>query len=288
MKISPLIALAALLAPAFTLAIALAPSAVEWSRRDQSGSVFAMMLGDGRKLLANQFFTMADVYFHSGYYPSVFDQNAEAEKEIIAASHGNKESEEDEKNEDFLGKPRDWIDAFGRNFKITRHTHLEHGTEREILPWLRLAADLDPQKIETYTVGAFFLREHLDRPRQAEMFLREGLRNNPGNCEILFELGRLYHESAHDPNRARNVWQLALQEFSRLPPETQKDDRLIFEEITVNLARLEDQAGNWAQAIKWFEAAKKVSPAPEALQRQIDGIRNKMDAPRPAAPLKHN
>ena len=31
-------------------------------------------MGDSRQLFANHFFTKADVYFHSGYYPSVFDQ----------------------------------------------------------------------------------------------------------------------------------------------------------------------------------------------------------------------
>jgi hypothetical protein len=199
MKLSPLLALVALLALAFTLATGLASRADRWSRRDQSGNLFGMLFGDGRKLFANQFFTMADVYFHSGYYPSVFDQKSAAEKEIISASHGKKETEDDEKNEDFLGKPKDWIDAFGRHFRITQHTHLENHTEREILPWLRLAADLDPQKIETFTVGAFFLREHLNRPDQAEAFLREGLRNNPANCEILFELGRIYQREQSRP-----------------------------------------------------------------------------------------
>jgi tetratricopeptide (TPR) repeat protein len=293
MKISPRIALAALLALGFALAVDLAPRAAEWSRRDKSGSVFAMMFGDGRKLLANQFFTMADIYFHSGYYPSVFDKNSEEEKEIISASHGKKETEEEEKNEDFLGKPMDWIEAFGRNFKITKHTHLENGNEREILPWLRLAAELDPQKVDTYTVGAFFLREHLNRPDQAEVFLREGLRNNPGNCEILFELGRIYHESAHDPDRARNVWELALRDWLKLTVEMQKenkltagqerDNNLIFEKITVNLARLEDETGHYPEAINWFEAAQKVSPARDALQQQIDAIKKKIAEPRPPA-----
>ncbi len=281
MKISPPLTLAALLALAFTLAIGLAPQAAGWSQRDKAGNVFGLMFGDGRKLFANQFFTMADVYFHSGYYPSVFDKNSDEEKEIISHSHGKKESEEDEKNEDFLGKPKDWIDAFGRNFKITKHTHLEHGNEREILPWLRLAADLDPQKIETYTVGAFFLREHLNRPDQAEAFLREGLRNNPDSCEILFELGRLYHESLHDLNRARNVWELGVRKYLALPPASQKESKLIFEEIVVNLGHLEDEAGNYAQAINWLHAAQKVSPAPDALQVQIDAIQKKISAKQP-------
>jgi len=36
-----------------------------------------MMFGDGTQAVRESFFTMADVYFHSGYYPSVFDQNSE-------------------------------------------------------------------------------------------------------------------------------------------------------------------------------------------------------------------
>ena len=286
MKIPPLSTLVGLLALAFTLATGLALTTDKWSSRAKSDNLFGMLFGDGRKLFANHFFTMADVYFHSGYYPSIFDKNSGEEKEIISASHGKKESEEDEKNEDFLGQPRDWIDAFGRNFRITQHTHLENHNEREILPWLRLAADLDPQKIETYTVGAFFLREHLGRADQAEAFLREGLRNNPDSCEILFELGRVYHDSNHDAERARNVWLLGIKKFFLRPPDQQKEDKLIFEGLVVNLAHLEDEAGNYGAAINWLQAAQKVSPAPGALQKQIDELQKKLAALVPVTPGK--
>ena len=285
MKFSPLLTLVALLALAFTLATGLASRADHWSRQDKSGNLFGMLFGDGRKLFANQFFTMADVYFHSGYYPSIFDR-AGKESEISEVSHGHTDSPDDEIKEDFLGKPMDWIDTFGRHFRITQHTHLEHHNEREILPWLRLAADLDPQKIETFTVGAFFLREHLNRPDQAEMFLREGLRNNPDSCEILFELGRLYHESRHDLDRARNVWELGVRKFLALPLPQQKDDKLVLEELIVNLANLENEAGNYGQAINWYEAAQKMSPNPAALQEHIDQLRKKLTAQIPVAPGK--
>ena len=222
MKASPYLVLALVLTVCFTLATGIEPRAATWSNRAKSDNVFSMLFGDGRRLFANQFFTMADVYFHSGYYPSIFDLREEGQKEIVAESHGHTDSPEDEIKEDFLGKPKDWIDRFGRHFRITEHTHLEHGNEREILPWLRLAADMDPQKIETYTVGSFFMREHLNRPREAEAFLREGLRNNPDSYEILFELGRLYDENYHDTDRARNVWQLALHKWSQQDPEAVK------------------------------------------------------------------
>jgi tetratricopeptide (TPR) repeat protein len=285
MKISPLLMLCALLTLAFTLATGpLASRAENWSQRTKSDNLFGMMFGDGRKLFANQFFTMADVYFHSGYYPSIFDQRSAEEKEVISASHGRKETEEDEKKEDFLGKPKDWIDAFGRHFRITQHTHLENGNEREILPWLRLAAELDPQKTETYTVGAYFLREHLNRPDQAESFLREGLRNNPDSCEILLELGRVYNEGMTNRTRARNVWELGDKKFQAQTPEMQKTDDIVDEALLVNLAYLEKADGNYDAAIRWFLAAKKLSPAPEALQKQIDDIQKKQGLQIPLVP----
>lgn len=286
MKISPWLSLVALLALMFTLATGLATRADNWSQRSKSDNLFAVIFGDSRKLFANQFFTMADVYFHNGYYPSIFDLGAAEQKEIISASHGRKETEEDEKKEDFMGRPKDWVDAFGRHFRIMEHMHLANNNEREILPWLRLAADLDPQKIETYTVGAFFLREHLHRPDQAEAFLREGLRNNPDSAEILFVLGRIYREDKNDPDRARNLWLLGVKKYRSLPPEAQKHNELIFEELGGNLARLEDAAGNYGQAIDWLREVQKVSPSPEALQEQIDALQKKLAAPVPVTPGK--
>ena len=281
MKAATSLIFAVLALVAFSLATQLDLAATGWSRADRSGNFLGLMFGDGRKLLGNQFFTMADVYFHSGYYPSVFDQKAEGQKEIIAASHGKKEDEEDEKNEDFLGKPKDWVDAFGRNFKITQHTHLEAGREREILPWLRLAAELDPNKIETYTVGAFFLREHLHRADQAEAFLREGLRHNPSSCELLFELGRLYRDHNHDSDHTRNVWHLAVNRYLALKPDEQKESRIVFEEIAVNLGQLESDAGRYEDAINWFRAGQQVAVNPGALQDRIEAVQKKIPAKQP-------
>jgi tetratricopeptide (TPR) repeat protein len=275
MKISPWLAVAALLVLVFTLATSFAPHADEWTRRQNAGGFMGMLLGDSRQLFANQSFTEADVYFHSGFYPSIFDQNAEQQKEIITASHGSKESEEDEKKEDFLGKPKDWIDAFGRNFRITRHMHLENGNEREILPWLRLAADLNPHKVEVYTVGAFFLFDHLKRPEAAASFLREGLQNNPGNCDILFTLGRVYYQGFHDASRARNVWNYGLEKYAQWPEEARQKNELIYEELAGNLAKLEAAEGNYPKAIALLESVQKVSPAPDAVQVLIDDLKKK-------------
>jgi tetratricopeptide (TPR) repeat protein len=276
-KASPVWILLLLLVFCFCLSTHLQPQALAWSQTERSQGALGLLFGDGRKLFANQFFTMADVYFHSGYYPSIFDKS-DHESEVAAASNGHTDSDEDEKKEDFLGRPRNWFDAFGRNFKPSDHTHLSHGDEREILPWLRLAADMDPQMVETYTVGAYWLRDHLHQTKEAETFLREGLRNNPNNVEILFEMGRAYEESDHATNDARNIWEVAGQKYQALPYEQRTNDTLIYDKISIRLADLEDHTGNFADAIKWLQQAQTVSHNPSVLQTQIDDIKKKMAA----------
>lgn len=284
MKASPWFILAALVALVFTLATGMGRAVATWTPKSEPQGFMAVLFGDSRQLLANQFFTEADVYFHSGYYPSVFDKNAENQKDIVRASHGSKESEEEEKKENFMGPPKDWIDAFGRNFELVHHTHLEEGHEREILPWLRMAADLNPHMVEVYTVGAYFLYDHLHRKDAAAQFLREGLRQNPGNCDILFYLGRIYYLADHDADRARNVWQFGVMQYHKWPEAARKKDELIYEQLAGNLAKLEAAQGNYPKAIEWMESVKLVSPAPQEVQIQIDEIKKEAAQAKLAAP----
>ncbi len=274
-----------LLAGVFSIATLLQARAGRWTNRSQSDSILKVLLGDSRRLFANHFFVKADISYHSGCYPSIFDQARQAEEQENAVAHGGDhgESEHEEKG-GFLGEPTDWIDRFGRHFKITQHTHLEGGNISEILPWLRISADLDPQRIETYTVAAFWLSSRLGKVDEAERFLREGLRANPNNAEILFELGKLQYENRHNVDRARNIWLAALHWWQEQEPATKKSDKFVFEEITANLARLEEREGNGMRAIQYFELAKQVSPNPASLQKQIDEIRAKLSTGRPVAP----
>jgi len=275
----PYLVLVLLAAGSFSLATVMQPRALAWSKGGESDNVLKVLLGDGRRIFANHFFVQADVSFHSGYYPSVFDQTqAPKDSRHMTAKEGSKEDEEHEKAMNFLGQPRDWIERFGRHFMITEHTHLEGGNEREILPWLKLSAELDPQRIDTYTVAAYWLRGSLNKPEEAEKFLHEGLRNNPGSYEILLELGRLYKENYHDTARARNVWELALRRWREQQAGRKEPDLITMEQITVNLARLEEQTGHFERAIGYLELACKASPTPKVLQQQIEELKQKQAA----------
>lgn len=297
-RISPGWWLVLLLALSFTLATLFVPRAVWWNEAPRaadrnkgqpaSDNVFKLLLGEGRRLFGNEMFVMADVYFHSGYYPSIFDRQ-ETEHDVAMPAHGQVE-DANSTSDDFLGPPKDWIAALDRKFVPNQHTHLNSGGAsghiktaevQEILPWLKLAADMNPQMIESYTVGAYWLQTELHNPEEAQAFLFEGLRNNPGNSELLFDLGRLYYEGYHDANRARNVWLAGLRcwEAQSASVKTNTQSQYLCEEITMNLARLEESKGHWPQAIKYLEMVKQVSPNPDAIQKQIDETEKKMAGP---------
>jgi len=280
-RASPYLVLGLLLAACFSLATTIQPRTRSWSDRAKSGNVLKLLLGDGRRMFANHFFVQADVSFHGGYYPSIFDQSAKAKESPMVTGHDDHDGhdeEEHEKEMNFLGQPRDWIEKFGRNFRVTEHKHLERGQEREMLPWLKLSAEMDPQRVETYTVAAYWLRG-LGKQKEAEEFLREGLRNNPNSCEILFELGRLYSQNGHDLDRARNVWELALRKWQQQESGKPEPNLMLRDQIAVNLGRLQEQSGNLARAVELLEMVKANSPSAGALQKQVDELRARIATP---------
>lgn len=276
---SPYLLLSLLFAICFTLAVRLQPWSLDRDgNRADSAGVLGLVLGDSRRLFANHFFAKADAYFHSGYYPSIFDQTeAHAHSHMVENAGGTAEAEHESEG-DFLEKPRDWVDRFGRNFFPTRHTHLERGEERELLPWLRLSADLDPHRVETYTVAAYWLRTRLGRVNEAEAFLRQGLRANPNSSEILFELGRVYDQNRHDSDHARNLWELALRNWKAQQAGRPEPDTFLYAQITGRLAGLESRAGNDAKAITYLEMLQTVSPNPGKIQDQINELKKRLPA----------
>jgi tetratricopeptide (TPR) repeat protein len=266
-----------LLSASFTLATVLQPRLAPWEQQTDSGGVIKALLGDSRRLLADQFLEQADVSFHSGYYPSIFDDRKPPKgTEHMTSKEGSPEAEAHEQEMSFLGPPKDWIEGFGRHFLITEHTHLEGGNEREILPWLKLSAELDPHRVDTYTVAAFWLRNSIGKVTEAEQFLREGIHNNPQSYEIWYELGQLYAENRHDTFRARNAWQLAVRYWDQAEPSKADPDWIGWEKIVVRLANLEENAGHLDRAIEYLKMVVPHSPNPDALRERIAELQQRI------------
>ena len=312
-----LLSLGLLATVGFSLGTTLEPWFQNWQgNRTQSANMLQVALGDGRRLFSNHFFLKADAYFHNGYYPSIFDR-----RETSGPSHMEEAMQQDgeaaESEGGFLGEPRDWIDRFGRSFFPSQHTHLgsaapqagatapdghvhgEHcnhdhddeakpagpaaGGVQEILPWLRLSAELDPQRVQTYILASYWLRTKLGKDAEAEQFLRDGLRANPGDCEILLELGRLYYEHRQDRSRARNVLEMALRSLQKRPPGEPNEDLFLYAQILNLLATLERELNNPAGAIAHYKMLLEMSPHKAAIQSWIDQLQTNQ-APAAVAP----
>jgi tetratricopeptide (TPR) repeat protein len=254
-----------------------------------SGKPLEVLLGDSRRLFAGQAFAKADAYFHNGMYPTIFDAPSSGQSHVGAAV--GLEEKHDDQAAAFLGQPRDIIDRFSRAFYPTEHRHLgeheeSHGEShegeepenpkdlREVLPWLQLTAELDPNNVDNYVVGAYWLRGRLNKVKEAEEFLRAGLEQNPNSYEILFELGRIYLENKHDLNRARNILEAALNRWNEQNREAKEPDTFLFSQIVWHLAALELDDGKKEQAISYMEMARKVSPDPASVDKRIQEVRD--------------
>jgi tetratricopeptide (TPR) repeat protein len=265
----------------------------------QSDNFFIRLFGDSSRIFANAAFTKADAYYHSGYYPTIFDNNQAFETPHMAEDTGAVASHNQGEETAFMGPPRDWLDAFARRFIPNRHTHLDEGGPaddlssssevREILPWLDLATELNPNDIRTYLVISFWLRTDLNQAPEAEHVLRGGLRANPRNPQLLFELGRIYFDNYHEPDRARTIWEAGLRAWALEKPgvpESERlaynngnsanfDDRFVFEQLQVHLAQLEGSLGNIKAAIDHLQQAELAAPDSSGLQKMIDELKNK-------------
>ena len=293
------------IAGAFALATVLDPL---WSttQRRQAKSAIDMMVGDGKRLFANHFVIKADAYFHNGQYPSIFRQAREEESHLTeaAASH----SGHDDHDHDGDGKPdhapeehghatetpeehakhsarpgddpQDFIERFGNHFWVSKHSHMKNQDAKELLPWFRISAELDPTRVETYTVAAFWLRNTLKKPDEAEQFLREGWKANPESYEIVFELGRLYEKDRKDLDRARNLFELALKKWGARESNKERPDLFGLEQILVHLVEIEYAQGDFKPCLEHLLQLEPISPYPDSIRNTIADVKSKLAAQR--------
>ncbi len=268
----------------FTLATVLdAPFGRLRAKTDTSAGMLTALMGDSRRMFANHFFAEADAYFHSGFYPTIFDTpNTEGHSHLTKEAHEHEGAggHDEHHEETFLGPPKDWIERFGRHFIPNVHTHLSNGNEREILPWLKISAMMDPTRVDTYVTASYWLRTSLHRPDEAERFLREGLRANPDSCEILLELGRVYFYNKKDARVGRNIFALAREKWLKQEAAGEKPEPADLEEILGEILRVDRQEGDLKAQLSDLEQLIKVSHSEDTLQAEIRELKAKMANPK--------
>ncbi len=164
--------------------------------------------------------------------------------------------------------------VFGRNFYPTVHTHLHGGNEREMLPWLKLSADLDPHELDAYLTASYWLRTSLHKPDEAEQFLREGLRANPDSYQILLELGRIYFYNRNQCVRGQEHFPAGPAKVAQAGRRRgQTGPRMPTRKSSGKSSGVDRAQGNLKQQLADMEELVAVARSKETLQRQIDDLK---------------
>ncbi len=275
--------------------------------RGSARGALAVLFGDGRRLFANHFLAKADAYFHRGRYPSIFEMAERERGNALVDSLGGEtqgahvhgpecnhpaeeghvhgpECEHEEEGEscqhaEATSGPDDWIARLAARFEPDRHVHLEGGREKEMLPWVRLAVEMDPHNVDAYTVGGYWLRQ-LGKAKEAEAFLREGQRQNPDSHQIDFELGRVYEFDLPNPRLAARLYELAADKWVRANEGVKEPNLVEFAEILGRLGKVQEKRGELDAALRAYTLLQKVSKNPEGVQRLIEAVRAQMERPK--------
>ncbi len=169
---------------------------------------FSSVIAGFKKLVAHECWIQADVYLHQGLmheYDGEHDDKHELFHDLYEEDHQHDHDRDVDHNHDgdecpFCGhhhhkevKQNPFVPYNRCDFANTKHkTELD---DKELLPWLRLTAYMDPHLTKAYAVGGHWLAWRLGKASEAIEFLDEGLGYNPGAPDILAELGLVYFDA---------------------------------------------------------------------------------------------
>jgi len=200
------------------LGMKLQPNAYEGGRsRDvgerakRNASAIAVMLGELRTSMSDIMFIKTERYLDSGvaYEPHMSEEllsvsgatkefeHMEAESKGEGGEHHDHASTETiipTKERDFRGL----IGALHREVKPWRpptDPH-NHTTGLELIPWYKVMTITDPNYINGYTLGSWWLKS--SNPDEGLKFIREGLEKNPDAFQIHYMHGQLLFAKARE------------------------------------------------------------------------------------------
>jgi len=235
----PLSVLLMLVLAAFILACRVVATTV--SAQGDSGIIGRLLVGS-RRAVGQQFYEMADVYFHKGvphHHQVGFD---------------------------------DFFQRLAREAAPRVHRHIHGGGVKEIMPWLRFATGADPHNVEAYLVAAFWMAGAGGRPDIALNILREAEKNNPGDYRIYAEKGRIFM-ILRDSRRAANVLDEALRLWPGNQSPESREARLEMGRILAYRAFLYELEGDRRNAMKMFAKASAMFPANRALRKRLEELK---------------
>ncbi len=155
------------------------------------GDLLYKIFGEFKNYLSDVSDMQTDLYFHGGI-ADVDKAECALIDEGNAGVHSHDHSVHKEHGERKNIAPADILLKTADALNITEHYHISGDREKELLPWIFYSVKLNPENEKTYVIGGYWLSFRLKKIQEGIAFLREGLSNNPGSCDINMTLGEIY------------------------------------------------------------------------------------------------
>ncbi len=206
-------------------------------------------------LVGDYFWNKADDYFHGGVSHRTREHHKMYRNEAV-----HQETEDVSKKQSHL----DFIQRINAAVMVNKHIHLSGVEAKEILPWFRLAALLNPHNVNAYVIGAFWLARKFGKPEKAMEFLKEGRENNPDDYRIYWEFAFLYYyrrdfeKAIESLETSKSFWK------SRISPN---DDEMA--SLYDFLGFLYWKTGEYSKSLENYEKFLKIFPADQEIKDRI-------------------
>ena len=177
------------------------------ARANRNASAVGVMLGEVRTAISDIMLIKTERYLHSGiaYVPKT-DQGAlsvtaamermDAHQAELGAEHDPGEIDLNDAGSPTVirGKEADFRGFIGNLHRaVAPYQHAskehEHTDGRELLPWFRVMTLSDPNFVQGYAMGSWWLKSR--EPDEALAFADEGIRNNPHAFQIYVTKGQI-------------------------------------------------------------------------------------------------
>ncbi len=147
------------------------------------------------------------------------------------------------------------------------HRHHEHATTyNELAPLLEITTTLDPHLIIAYQFGASFLAPYppngAGEPARAIELMEYGIRQNPDNWRLYYNLGFVYYTEFKDYKKAAEVFLRGAKVPNAHPY------------LKLLAAQMNEHAGDYATARMLWSATYESAQEPSVRQNAVEHLRS--------------
>lgn len=233
------------------------------------------ILGNIGNIFSDYSYINADVYYHGGIYNigQEEDKHMEHGADNVLINNGKEYRNThiiNEKGEKTKAISKLNILAYiGEKAHISEHIHLHGDEKRELIPWLYYAVRLNPNNINAYVIGGYWIGRQLQEPNEAIKFLKEGLTNNPNSWKIYNQIGNIYFTEKEDYKQALFNFQKA----NKLLTDT-NSDKFDQRDVYTFTAACYEKLGEINKSMEFYNKVLMLFPNSKDLKEKITSLQN--------------